>query len=73
MEDLGFDDFDDFDSLPIKPRGKAVSPVKLPSSLEAKSPSAKLEKSPIKGQSPNSGRVDDSNDRTALLAASGTV
>lgn len=62
MEDLGVDDFDDFDSLPIKPRGKQVSPVKIPFNLEANSPPGKLDKSP------NKGRANDSDDRAALLA-----
>ena len=63
MEDLGVDDFDDFDSLPIKPRGKQVSPVKLPFNFEAKSPPGRLDELASKG------RANDPNDRTALLAS----
>lgn len=58
MEGLGIDD--DFDSLPIKPRGKPVSPVKSPLSLD--SPSGQLAKSPVK---------DAYSDDTTLLLTTG--
>ena len=63
MEDLGVDEFDDFDSLPIKPRGKPVPSLKSPLNLEANSSPGYSDKSPIKGQ------ITDLNDTTALLAA----
>ena len=63
MEDLGVDEFDDFDSLPIKPRGKPVTSLKSPLNLEANSSPGHSDKSAIKGQ------AIDLNDTTALLAA----
>ena len=63
MEDLGIDDFDEFESLPIKPRGKPVSPVKSPVNLTAKSPSGQTIKSPVKDN------ANYSSDTTALLAS----
>jgi len=63
MEDLGVDEFDDFDSLPIKPRGKPVTSLKSPLNFEANSSPGHADKSAIKGQ------AIDLNDTTALLAA----
>lgn len=63
MDDLGIDDFDDFSSLPIKPRGKPVSPVKSPSvNLTEISPSERVICSQAKEERTNS------SDTIVLLA-----